>query len=74
MAWRTGQQQEGGSGGAIQEQTLESLCPLTYAFNVQSGNLLGWEQFLKIEEPDREVGCVQLYQTNFRKEVRACFL
>lgn len=74
MAWKTGQQQEGGSGGATQQQTLESLCPLTCAFNVQPGNSLGWEQFLKIEEPDREVGCVQLCQTNLGKEVRACLL
>lgn len=38
---RNGQQQEGESDGAIQEQTLESLCSLTYAFYVQPGNLLG---------------------------------
>lgn len=41
MAWRTVQPQEGGSGGAVQKKTLESMCLLTYAFNVQPGNLLG---------------------------------
>ena len=41
MAWRTVQPQEGGSGGAIQKKTLESMYLLTYAFTVQPGNLLG---------------------------------
>lgn len=41
MAWRTVQPQEGGSTGAIQKKTLESMCLLTRAFTVQPGSLLG---------------------------------
>lgn len=68
MAWKTGQQQEGGSGGVTQQQTRESLCPLTCAFNVQPGNLLGWEQFLKIEEQtEKSAVCSYVRLTSERR-------